>query len=244
MRKILIIDDSNLIRILVKAILEKNDEYEVLVAANGKEGLNQLVIHEDIELIFLDVMMPDMDGFEFLKKSKPLKLEREIKICMLSAVGQETKIKEALKFGADDYLVKPIDNDLLNDKARIHLKDSIDCIFKQMNSNVQGELLTPGKPIDITITNIFENGLDFTTTTELPINVKVFVKSEDLLGTLGEKNPLLVNIYEGKKDGKTFTYKTTFIGFKGELYKEIRRLTTTHEDFDPNKNNLNEQEDV
>jgi two-component system, chemotaxis family, chemotaxis protein CheY len=100
--KILIADDSQFMRTILKDIAESAD-YEVVEAQDGKETLEKLE-QEKPDLLLLDVIMPNMDGMEVLKK-----LGGKTKVIVISAVGQEKMINEAKELGASDYIVKPFD---------------------------------------------------------------------------------------------------------------------------------------
>ncbi|MFC1497898.1 two-component system response regulator [Verrucomicrobiota bacterium] len=112
-KKILAIDDDPMIRSFVQQSLESTKEYKVWVAADGKEGLRAA---ESIgpDLILLDVMMPDIDGFSVLRKLSRNKKTRYIPVIMLTGVNtQDAKDKASYAY-ADGYIVKPVEADKLN----------------------------------------------------------------------------------------------------------------------------------
>lgn len=100
--KILIIEDEKDITDLIRPYLRK-EKFSVAVAADAERGL-ALARELKPNLILLDVMLPNMDGLEFLRTIRP---EVDIPIIMLSAKGSELDRVLALKLGADDYMVKP-----------------------------------------------------------------------------------------------------------------------------------------
>ena len=103
-QKILIVDDSAFMRTVLKNILENVGYHNFIEAGNGKEALEK--IKEDgIELVLLDIIMPDMGGVELLKE-----IGNTHKVIMISAVGQEKIIEEAKSLGAKGYIIKPFDN--------------------------------------------------------------------------------------------------------------------------------------
>ncbi len=83
--------------------------YDVTVALNGVQALKKLANkkEEKFDLILLDIMMPQMDGWETLKAVRELKHYRSVPIIMATAVNDEQKQISGLKFGADDYITKP-----------------------------------------------------------------------------------------------------------------------------------------
>ncbi len=106
MKRILLIEDEKIMTDLLTKKLEK-ENYEVIVARNGKEGL-ELVRKEKPDLVLLDVIMPEMGGFEVMEemnKDPELNLKK-VPIIIISNSGQPVEIERALKLGVRDYLVK------------------------------------------------------------------------------------------------------------------------------------------
>jgi DNA-binding response OmpR family regulator len=101
-KKILVVDDEERIRTLVEAYL-RQEGYFVVTAENGKEALEQ-VQFEHPDLILLDVMMPEMDGFEFMREYTRTNSEPVI---LLTAKLEESDKIVGLELGADDYITKP-----------------------------------------------------------------------------------------------------------------------------------------
>jgi CheY-like chemotaxis protein len=117
-KKILIVDDTDLNRDLVVQLLE--DEYETVIAENGEEALER-AHQERPDLILMDLGMPVMDGWEATRRLKANDDLRHIPVIAVTShamVGDEI---EARKAGCDDYLPKPIDEDLLMKKIRKYL---------------------------------------------------------------------------------------------------------------------------
>lgn len=100
---ILIADDEADIRALLKILLEK-DGYRVLEAADGLEALKQAKDHENISLILLDIMMPNLDGFE---TARALRKRTDAPILFLTARSSDADKTTAYGNGGDDYIVKP-----------------------------------------------------------------------------------------------------------------------------------------
>jgi DNA-binding response OmpR family regulator len=115
-RRILVIEDDPHVLIFVTDTLEFLG-YEVLVARNGREGL-ETAKKEKAELIILDIMMPEMDGYEVCRRFKSDTKTKHLPILMLSAKGQiKDKIK-GLDIGADDYLTKPYDKEEFESRVK------------------------------------------------------------------------------------------------------------------------------
>ena len=118
MKKILIVEDVEFNRDLIVQLLE--DDYEILTAADGKEGL-RLAEQEHPDLILMDLSLPVIDGWEATRRLKANEALKNIPIIALSAhamMGDEQKAREC---GCDDYLSKPLDEDLLFEKLRQYL---------------------------------------------------------------------------------------------------------------------------
>ena len=118
-KKILVIEDEPHISKLVKFILEKNG-FEVMQAFVGQEGL-QIAKKEKPDLIVLDVMMPNMDGFEAAKKLSAMKETKNIPIIMLSSAAQFKDKMKGIEAGAVDYITKPFDNEELVAKVKEYI---------------------------------------------------------------------------------------------------------------------------
>lgn len=107
---VLIVDDSMFIRTVIKGVLE-NAGYEIVGQAADGETAIDLAIDLEPDIITLDNILPDMVGIDILKVF--IEEELDSKVIMISAVGQDSVIKEGLELGAVDYLVKPFTNDQL-----------------------------------------------------------------------------------------------------------------------------------
>ena len=118
-QKILIVDDEAHIRMLIGQTLEELEDegVEFLTAENGEIALD-IIQKENPQLVFLDVMMPKMNGMEVCRRvKKELEMEN-VFIVLLTAKGQETDRQKGLDVGADVYMTKPFDPEVLLNKAR------------------------------------------------------------------------------------------------------------------------------
>lgn len=105
--KIMIVDDSAMMRIVINNFIRDLPEFEVVVSAsNGKEALAQLPKWPDLDLILLDIEMPEMDGIEFLRHAK---MKTRAKICILSSVAASGSpyARKARELGANAIVTKP-----------------------------------------------------------------------------------------------------------------------------------------
>jgi DNA-binding response OmpR family regulator len=105
-KQILIADDEKHIIDLMKIILQ--EKFEILTAENGQEVMELLKTNKP-DLLILDVMMPEVNGFEVCEQLKSNSKTKSLKIVMISAKAQEKDIVQGLKLGADYYMTKPFD---------------------------------------------------------------------------------------------------------------------------------------
>ena len=118
-QKILIVDDESHNRMLIEQTLEEleDDGVEFLTAENGEIAL-EIIQRENPQLVFLDVMMPKMNGMDVCKKvKKELGLDN-VYIVLLTAKGQELDRQKGQEVGADVYMTKPFDPEVILSKAR------------------------------------------------------------------------------------------------------------------------------
>jgi DNA-binding response OmpR family regulator len=117
-KKILIVDDEPHIRLLLeRALRDLEDEgVEILKASHGREAL-EIIKTEKPDLIYLDVMMPEMNGYDVCRAVKNEMGLREVYIVLLTAKGQEMDKKKGAEVGADLYMTKPFDPDVVLEKA-------------------------------------------------------------------------------------------------------------------------------
>ena len=137
---ILVVDDEAPIVRLVKAKL-RLDGYEVLTAERGDEALHVLQIQTP-DLIVLDVMMPDMDGFETLRR---IRQHSQVPVVMLTARGSDADKLQGLQSGADDYITKPFNPDELEARIAAVLRRS----GGAKSSGTETVLRYPGLEIDL-----------------------------------------------------------------------------------------------
>ncbi|HUQ68114.1 MAG TPA: response regulator [Planctomycetaceae bacterium] len=109
MSKILLIEDNETNRDLISRYLELF-EYEVTVAADGREGLAKIQTNRDsIDLILMDMNLPEMDGWELTRRLKADETTRSLPVIALTAHAMKGDREKAFAAGCDDYATKPID---------------------------------------------------------------------------------------------------------------------------------------
>ncbi len=103
-KKILIVDDSKLIHKMFEVMLAG---HHLVHAADGVEGLQELGVHADVDLILLDINMPRMNGLEFLTQIKNDAALSATPVVVVSTEGKEEDTQRALELGASAYITKP-----------------------------------------------------------------------------------------------------------------------------------------
>lgn len=116
MSRILIIEDDIAIAELEKDYLEKNN-YEIVTESNGLRGLDR-ALHEDFDLLLLDLMLPGMDGYEICQQ---IREEKDVPILMVTAKKEDIDKINGLGMGADDYITKPFSPSELVARVGAHL---------------------------------------------------------------------------------------------------------------------------
>ena len=112
-KKVLVVDDADFMRMMLEDMLT-HQGHTVLQAKDGQECLDVLR-EEAVDVCVLDICMPGMDGIEVLRKIK--ERQPELRVVMISALSQESNVKQALRCGADAFVVKPFQGQCLIDRV-------------------------------------------------------------------------------------------------------------------------------
>ena len=116
-KKILVIDDEESTVQLISILLDRRG-YDVIKAYRAEDGLRKAYRNQP-DLVLLDIMMPDMDGWEVCRRLRDLS---DVPIIFLTARSEIRDVVKGLELGADDYIVKPYDNEELVARVRAHLR--------------------------------------------------------------------------------------------------------------------------
>jgi len=112
-KKILFVDDDEIFLSIVENMLK--GEYEIITAKSGKEALDCLLKGPVPNLVLLDIVMPQMDGWETFNKIKGISLLKDVPVAFLTSVGNTNDVNHANEIGAADYIYKPCKReDLIN----------------------------------------------------------------------------------------------------------------------------------
>lgn len=134
--KILIVDDDPLMRRIVAQSLDRA-AYDISEAESGVAGV-QTAIEQPPDLILLDVMMPEMDGFEVIRHLRGHPMTQNVPIILLTALGEMTEKVYGMQLGADDYMTKPFDPRELRARVQTHLKRSEHYLQSSPLTNLPG----------------------------------------------------------------------------------------------------------
>ena len=119
MIKVLIVDDNDNNRLTLNLLLEEIEEVEVYEAEDGQIAV-EMCVKQNFDLVFMDIMMPNMDGFEATKLIK--QVQKNCMIIALSALDDQASKNKMLSLGAEDYLTKPVNAELFNTRIRHYMR--------------------------------------------------------------------------------------------------------------------------
>lgn len=156
--KILVIEDDEAIRDVIRFTLENNGYKEVLTAGDGESGL-RIARREQPSLVLLDLMLPQLDGLSVCRELKRDETTRNIPVIMLTAKSEESDIVLGLEMGANDYITKPFSNKVLVARVRAQLRNGFE---QEHGDEIRYDALVmntaehtaklDGKPLDLTVT--------------------------------------------------------------------------------------------
>jgi DNA-binding response OmpR family regulator len=121
-KKILLVDDSSTVLLLHRMMLS-HCGYELLTARDGQEALDKAST-ERPDLIFLDVIMPRMDGFQTCRALRSRSETKNVPIILVTTRGEPHYVRQGFESGCTDYITKPFDGEELLAKVRSHLEEA------------------------------------------------------------------------------------------------------------------------
>lgn len=122
MIKVLVVDDSNTMRRIIKKTLNQAGVEDIVEAEDGIDALKKLAENTDIDLIMLDVNMPRADGLTTLKELKSMPETAAIPVIMCTSESDKSVVIECIRSGAKDYIVKPFNKEIIAEKIQNLLK--------------------------------------------------------------------------------------------------------------------------
>ncbi|MBS3121420.1 response regulator [Candidatus Woesearchaeota archaeon] len=140
-KKVMVVDDEYAIRELIALTLEQ--EYDVIKAESGQDALNKIQnalnkINSAPDLIILDIMMPNMDGYQVCRLLKTNKETKMIPIIMLTAKHQNEDVRKAVDVEADEYITKPFEPEMLRKRVGAYF---------QLNTKIERRVFKYSKSI-------------------------------------------------------------------------------------------------
>lgn len=111
-RKILVVDDSKLMHKMYEVMLR---QYPLVYASDGRQALDRLREHADIDLVLLDINMPNMNGLEFLAELRTSSANDDVSVIIISTEGREEDTARGMEAGATAYIKKPFRNEEILD---------------------------------------------------------------------------------------------------------------------------------
>ena len=117
---VLLVDDDMRNIYAISGILE-SEGLRVIVANNGKECLDKLAQHKDIDLVLMDIMMPEMDGYAAMQEIRNKDKYKNLPIIALTAKAMTGDREKCIQAGATDYVAKPVNVDQLLSLMKVHL---------------------------------------------------------------------------------------------------------------------------
>lgn len=192
MAKIIIADDEQLIRKLVADFL-KRENHQVLEAENGAEAISLFKSNTDTELLILDIMMPEIDGWEVCRE---IRKTSDVPILLLSARSQEFDQLAGFESGADDYVTKPFSPVLLMKRVEVLLRRSGNSNSELSKNGLDGLL------VDRDAHQAFVHGEEVLLTAK---EFKILVKLIDNIGRVYSREQLLDDIWGFDYFGDTRT---------------------------------------
>ncbi|KXB06995.1 hypothetical protein AKJ51_02310 [candidate division MSBL1 archaeon SCGC-AAA382A20] len=118
MKKVLVVDDEPYMRSLIADYLNEIGSFQTMEAGDGTKAL-EMFKKEKPDLIFLDLLLPEMKGYEVMQKIE--EEDQDVDVIIITAVGQKQIMKDCIEAGADDYMLKPFNKEDLE----LKLKDYI-----------------------------------------------------------------------------------------------------------------------
>jgi two-component system chemotaxis response regulator CheY len=117
--KALVVDDSRATRMILRRMLSGMGFEDVIEAEHGADALHQLEEHGSPDLVLCDWNMPEMDGLTFVKTLRDMPAYERLKVVMVTSESSPRQVYEALKAGADEFAMKPITREVIEDKLGI-----------------------------------------------------------------------------------------------------------------------------
>lgn len=224
MAKILVVDDVRDMRDLLWAILE-GAGFTCLQASSGAEMIDTLEKNTDIDLILLDINMPDMSGINAVEKLKIVFPDRQVKICFVSGSRDKVTVLKALNAGGQDYVVKPIDPLILMEKvSKLLGNNSSETNLATLKLRAKSTLHGVPIPFDFWITELSEVHLILESSLPFEKGGLIEVVSNSINHAVGKDLVFSCRARSVEKKDETYFVNCSFVGVHESIRKHIRSL--------------------
>ena len=230
--KIMIVDDDELNRQILMTIL--GDEYEYVQAENGREAIHMLQQDLTIDLMLLDINMPEMNGFQVLERMNTFHWINEIPVIIISSEEKRTVIERAYIFGAEDYICRPFDAfttrkrvqntiNLHANQKRLMQMVSDQIYEKEENNNLMIGILS--HVVEFRNSESGEHVIQVRTVTELLL--RQLIKKTDEYG-LSESDIAMITTASALHDIGKISIPESILNKPGKLTREEFQIIKTH----------------
>ncbi len=220
--EVLFVDDSERSLGIFKKAMKRSGIHS-LYALNAHEAMKLLKLNTSLKVVFLDIMMPDIDGFTLAQMISKTFSNRDIKICYISALNDVKNVKKAINTGVLDYIVKPIDIAIITDKVNslLKLEKNKEEFFKKKVS-IGVDLSKSPLILELNISQIWEKGGVIISSVDFKIGSMFYVKSRYLSKIISKPNKEFRLLVRGSiQERNTFIISFEFLGLS---YSEVGAL--------------------
>lgn len=223
--KILIVDDVLEMRTLLQSLVTKYG-YTADSAASGNAALAKIDAQPDIRLILLDIGLEDMSGFDFITKIAPQRKQRDLKIIFVSGKRDQPNILRAIQLGGDDYIVKPIDPVILQNKISNALLGRYPKSAETEAAKITVSMVNSPIEIPLSVIELTPEGITLESPVAFKVGSDIELKVPQLQKAAGDSRPLKCKIIRADARGKMFLIVTKFVSLSDRMNKAVRAKTS------------------
>lgn len=229
---ILVVDDMPDFRILVKKILS-SDAIKVVEAATGIDAIKSLQENADIQLVLLDLGLPDIDGFSVAAEIQSLKQTRpELKVAIVTGSRDKSDVVKGLSLKVDDYIIKPVDPILLREKVNRLLKvEEPEITFAQAEVDFIATLVEIPISFSFHIRTVTEVGFTCESLNKFIVGANCAFCCEKLDVVIGQKEYVFRARIDSceplSRTSDRFLTTASFVGLPGAIDQKVRNFSMT-----------------
>ena len=224
---ILIVDDMPEARALMAKIL-RSQQFFTFEAGSGDQAVKIVRENEHLDLVLLDIVLPDITGYAVMEQLAPIKQLRPFKVCFVSGKKQKDEVLKAIEMGGDDYIVKPIFPDILIAKvySLLGIRESGQRPeYRRITCGFRLKLMAQDVKPDLILLDLDEMNLRIRSTADIDIGTIIDVDSKKLREHLKIGSTLSLKVVRTSKEtlGKYF-WECSYVGQTDALATQIRSL--------------------